>query len=132
MTPTLEAIEKAAREATERHLEPDVGASVILDADVALELVARVRAAEAERELMARWIVDHRRYVTGARDHACGQCIPGGPIVDPSFVCAQHVAIAVQAALAAEDDATLSAPVTPVEAGCTQASVSEGRTMTCR
>jgi hypothetical protein len=138
MTPTLEAIEKAAREATPGEWkagltcvyvetghaagDPDAPDSRIVSCDdhdaafiatmspsVALELVARVRRAEAEREVMARWIVDHQRYVTGARDHACGQCIPDGPLVDPSFVCARHIAIVVHAAYLA----TLTTPETP-------------------
>jgi hypothetical protein len=55
--------------------------------------IAHLKAQLADARLlevhMATWINSHP---SGKRDHACSRCIPGGPIVQPGFVCAQHVA----------------------------------------
>lgn len=44
---------------------------------------------------MAQWILAHP---SGMRDHACARCVPGGELVQPGFVCAQHVAADLVAA----------------------------------
>ncbi len=49
-------------------------------------------AAVQKLELLARWIVDYEKHLTGAIDHACGRCVPGGSLVIETFVCARHIA----------------------------------------
>lgn len=49
-------------------------------------------------ELLSRWIADHAKYVTGARDHACARCTPNGPLVSKTFVCARHRSEDIRAA----------------------------------
>jgi len=41
---------------------------------------------------LAKWIADHPSTMP---DHACAQCVPGGDITIPGFVCGQHVAQAL-------------------------------------
>lgn len=62
-----------------------------------------IRQVLRELELLSRWIVDHEQYVTGASDHACARCIPGGPIVSASFTCARHRSQDIQAELRAAE-----------------------------
>ena len=46
---------------------------------------------------LAKWIAGHP---STTPDHACEQCVPGGDIVIPGFVCGQHVALALLKAAA--------------------------------
>lgn len=36
-----------------------------------------------------RWIINHWN---GEKDHACAECVPNGPMVEPGFRCAPHAA----------------------------------------
>lgn len=42
---------------------------------------------EAERDRAYRYILTHCEPV---RDHACGRCVPGGPMVRPDWTCLMH------------------------------------------
>lgn len=54
--------------------------------------------------LYQRWILSHAKYVNSC-DHACAECVPGGPIVSKTFVCAVHTARARYAAELAAPEA---------------------------
>ena len=56
-------------------------------------LIAEVRELRAERRDLAAWMMR-----VGQRwpDHACGECVPNGPLVDPRFQCAWHRACAIE------------------------------------
>lgn len=73
-------------------------AAVSVDAEEAAEQVRLVEAVEAEidglraaLERADRWII--ARY-SHEKDHACAECVPGGPIVVPGFQCVFHEAVA--------------------------------------
>lgn len=54
--------------------------------DELLAEAVRLRAALARAD---QWIISLAPFVP---DHACGKCVPGGPIVDPDFLCVFHEA----------------------------------------
>lgn len=58
------------------------------------ETPERDAAGRTSVDIMARWIVDHRKYLNGARDHACAGCYPGGDLVSKTFKCGYHLALA--------------------------------------
>ena len=58
---------------------------------------------------LAKWIADHPSTMP---DHACAQCVPGGDITIPGFVCGQHVAQALLLAATAT-------PLYPKPCDCT-------------
>lgn len=60
------------------------------------ELQSCVASERAEREKAERIALGLLRLHTPVCDHACAQCIPGGEIVIPSFVCAYHEALALR------------------------------------
>ena len=62
-------------------------------ADAIPVLLAEVRELRAERRDLAAWMMR-----VGQRwpDHACGECVPNGPLVDPRFQCAWHRACAIE------------------------------------
>ncbi|HVH45003.1 MAG TPA: hypothetical protein VM925_21770 [Labilithrix sp.] len=62
------------------------------------ETLAENTRLREELELLSRWIVDHGCYVTGALDHACARCIPGGSLVSKTWICARHRSEDIQAA----------------------------------
>lgn len=84
-------------------LQAEVDELKRVNARLALTPSPDEEALRAERELLARWIVDYARYLRGAADHACARCVPGGPLVSKTFTCARHLAEDIQrAALAGE------------------------------
>jgi hypothetical protein len=58
-----------------------------------------VEALRADRLKLARWIArqheNDKPFPWNVYDHACAECIPGGPLVSPGFRCAVHVARAL-------------------------------------
>ena len=64
-----------------------------------VEVLRQNARLREDLDLLSRWIVDHGCYVTGALDHACARCIPGGPLVSKTFICARHRSEDIQAAL---------------------------------
>lgn len=63
--------------------------------DDAERLEDAYKKAVAERLRFAQYIVLNCGGDNRIRDHACQQCVPGGEIVQPGFVCAYHTAVRV-------------------------------------
>lgn len=84
---------------------------MIIDPQKLIELVDLIKAKDAEidrlRGVLAsadRWIIQRGRDLP---DHACSECVPGGEMVVPGWLCAYHAAKA-RAALAAKARAALA------------------------
>lgn len=89
----------AAWEALLRDLVPisDVDQAILdehrprIEAAIRAEAEAEAEALQEALSLADRWIIDRSPYVN-AIDHACAECVPGGPLVSDTFRCAVHAA----------------------------------------
>lgn len=56
------------------------------------DLLERWKESKAEVERLRGWLLSHHPDRPPLWDHACAECVPGGPIVKPGFVCVWHEA----------------------------------------
>lgn len=99
-TPHRTRMRLAEAHLTEAHAA--IAANDARHAEAIAAVRARAEHAEAELNALAKYITQlpAREY---RHDHACAECVPGGPVVVAGFRCAVHIAIAVRATTSASN-----------------------------